>query len=532
MRYLNKELGKPKSMKLRPASRQLEADVVIVGGGITGAVIARELSRYKVDTVLVEKGGELSAGQTKSTLGNIYTGLNMVGSLILKSVLLPPGTPLTALYDPDSAKVKWCEEGFGEWDQVLKDLDIKHEYLPLHFVAKDEDQIQDLKAMRDLGRRIGGIYADFKEVNREEILAREPNVNRDVVAGLYAEGHMIELYPPEATIALVENAEQNGLKVMLNAEVTGISRNGEYQIVQTAKGPIKARFVVNAAGGYADKVAKMVEDIDWGLQYRKTQFIILDKHVGRLLNGVVRFPNKPGLIQVVMRREDNILIECGPYELTPSSEDTETDSQLVANTMAMARNLVPSISEKDIINAFTGVRVFNTRDVEDHIVEFSKVNPRFLNVVIRLPGLIGALPMGRHVVGMLADHGLKLVRKPDFNPYRKAIPRFHELSDDERRELIAKDPRFGHVVCRCETVTEGEIVEAIKRGARTEEGIKMRTRAGMGRCKRGFCGPRVISILARELNISPLEVTKRSIDSPFLLFRSKDLLHKKEAKVS
>ena len=200
--------------------------------------------------------------------------------------------------------------------------------------------------------------------------------------------------------------------------------------------------------------------------------------------------------------------------------------------MAMARSLVPRLSERDIINTFTGVRVFNTRDVEEHIVEFSKVNPRFLNVAIRLPGLIGALPMGRHVVGMLADHGLELIRKTDFNPYRKAIPRFHELSDDERRELIAKDPRFGHVVCRCETVTEGEIVEAIKRGARTEEGIKMRTRAGMGRCKRGFCGPRVISILARELNISPLEVTKRSVDSPFLLFRSKDLLPKKEAKVS
>jgi glycerol-3-phosphate dehydrogenase len=190
--------------------------------------------------------------------------------------------------------------------------------------------------------------------------------------------------------------------------------------------------------------------------------------------------------------------------------------------------LVPSISDDDIINTFTAVRVFNTRDVEEHIVEFAKTNPRFLNVSIRLPGFIGALPMARHVAEMLFEAGLQLKARPDFNPYRKAIPRFRDMSDDERRELISKNPLFGHVVCRCETVTEAEIVEAIHRGAITEEGIKMRTRAGMGRCKRGFCGPRVINILARELNISPLEVTKRSVDSRFLLFRSKELLEKRQ----
>jgi len=531
MRYPNEECLKNKNLKLRPDRRQLEADVVIIGGGITGAAIARELSKYKVNTILVEKGGELCAGSTKATLGNIYRGLYMLGSLILKSVLLPPGTPLSALYDPNGLKMKWCEEGFKEWPQVLNDLDIKHTYLPLHFVAITEDQVQDLNKMRDLGRRLGGIYANFQEVNREQILEREPHVNKDVVAGLYAEDNIIEIFPPEAAIALVENAVQNGLKVMLNAEVTGISKNGEYQIVQTVKGPVKARFVVNAAGGYADKVARMVEDIDWGLQYRKTQFMILDRRTKGLVNGIVRFPNKPGLIQVVMRREDNILIECGPYGLTDNCEDTETHSQLVADALAMAKNLVPSISQNDIINTFTGVRVFNTRDIEEHIIEFAKVNPRFLNVVIRLPGFIGALPMARHVVEMLSEAGLKLTVRPDFNPHRKAIPKFRDLSDEERRELISKNPLFGHVVCRCETVTEGEIIEAINRGAITEEGIKMRTRAGMGRCKRGFCGPRVIHILARELNISPLQVTKRGVDSPFLLFRSKGLLQKSVGKV-
>jgi glycerol-3-phosphate dehydrogenase len=325
-------------------------------------------------------------------------------------------------------------------------------------------------------------------------------------------------------MALAENAVQNGAKIMLEAEVTGISRNGGYHVVQTRKGSIKTNLIVNAAGGWADKIADMGGSRDWGLQFRKTQMMILDKHVNKLVKGMVRWPNKPGLIQVVQRREDNILIECGPYELTDRPDNTATVRQDVINGMAMAKALVPILSEKDIINSFTGVRVFNTRDLEEHIVEFASNNPRFLNVIIRLPGIIGALPMSRHVVRMLADAGLKLSNQPDFNPYRKAIPRFSELSDTERNRLIAKDKRYGHVVCRCETVTEGEVVEAIRRGARTEEGVRMRTRAGMGRCKEGFCGPRVLSILARELEIPVTEVTKRGDGSRFLSYKSKELL--------
>jgi glycerol-3-phosphate dehydrogenase len=229
-------------------------------------------------------------------------------------------------------------------------------------------------------------------------------------------------------------------------------------------------------------------------------------------------------LDLVQRREDNILIECGTYDPTDRPDDTYTIREDVIKSMEMAKTIIPSISEKDIINTFTGVRVFNTRDVEDHIVEFHPSNKKFLNVMIRLPGIIGAFPMARHVVGMIEEAGCKLVKKDDFHPYRKTIPRFRDLSDEVRNRLIGNDPRYGHVVCRCETVTEGQIVEAIKRGASTEEGIRMRTRAGMGRCQGGFCGPRVVKILARELKIPVTEVKKRSLDSPLLLCRSKELL--------
>ena len=481
-----------------------EADVVIIGGGITGAAIARELSRYEVETVLVERAGELAAGQSKVTLGNIYTGLNMVGSMVLKSVLLPPGTPLTDLYNPTTLLEKWSEQGFNDWSPVLQELDIKHSYEPLLIVAITEEQVEDLKKYVVLGRSIGGIFADFKEVGREEILAMEPNVNRDVISGLYATNHVIDIFPPEVVMAMAENASQNGVKILLNAEVTGISQEGSRLVVETAQGPIKADFVVNAGGGWADSIADMVGGRDWGLQYKKTLLMILDRRLKGLLKSMVRLPNKPGLLQVVQRRDDNILVECGTYDFTDHPEDTGTIGEDVHKAMAMAQSIIPSLSENDIISTFTGVRVFNTRTIEDHIVEFSPTNPRFLNAIIRLPGIIGALPMSRHVVTMLAEAGLELRSKSEFNPYRKAISRVRELSNEARNSLIAQDLRYGRVVCRCETVTEGEIAEAVTRGAITLDGVKFRTRASMGTCQGNFCGPKIASILARELG-QPLE---------------------------
>jgi glycerol-3-phosphate dehydrogenase len=507
----------------------LEAEVVIIGGGVTGAAIARELSRYQSGTVLVEKGGELCAGQTKGSLGNIYTGLNLVGSMILKSVLLPPGTPLTELYHPHTLHTKWCEEGFREWESVLNELDIKHRYVPLTIIAKDENQIKNLKKIRDLGWQLGGMYADFEQIDREEILTREPNVNPEVMTALFASRHVIDIFPPEVAIALAENAVENGCKVLLNTEVIGISQSGLHQIVQTSRGSIKTNFIVNAACGWGDKISDMAGGgRDWGLQYRKTVMIILDTRCKGLVNGMVRWPNVPGRLDLVQRREDNILIECGTYDPTDRPDDTYTIREDVIKSMEMAKTIIPSISEKDIINTFTGVRVFNTRDVEDHIVEFHPANKKFLNVMIRLPGIIGALPMARHVAGMLQEAGCKLVIKDDFKPYRKAIPKFRDLNDEMRNSLIEKNSLYGHLVCRCETVTEGQIVEAIRRGGSTEEGIRMRTRAGMGRCKGGFCGPRVVKILARELNIPVTEVKKRSLDSPLLLCKSKELLLRNE----
>ncbi len=493
-----------------------QADVVIIGGGITGAAIARALSRFTLETVLVERAGELAAGQSKVTLGNIYTGLNMVGSMVLKSVLLAPGTPLKGLYKPATLLERWSEQGFKDWPPVLDELGVRYNYQPLLIVAITEDQIKDLRKYVTLGRAIGGIFADFREMNRQEILDLEPNVNKNIVCGLYAADHIIDIFPPQVVLALAENASRNGTKILLDAEVTGVAQEGDYQVVETTRGRIRTRFIVNAAGGWADRIADMGGGRDWSLQFKKTLLMILDRRLRGVLKGMVRLPNKPGLLQVVQRRDDNILIECGTYDATDRPDDTGTLREDVDKAMAMAKMIVPPLSERDIISTFTGVRVFNTRDVEDHIVEFSPGNPRFLNVVIRLPGIIGALPMSRQVVRMLADAGLEMNKKVTFNPSRSAIPRVRQLSQGQRNALIAHDPRYGHVMCRCETVTEGEIEEAIRRGAATLDGVKFRTRAMMGTCQGNFCGPGIASFLSRALG-QPLDrITKKGSESGYV----------------
>ena len=498
--------------------KSLEADVVIIGGGMTGTAIARELSKYELNTILIEQSGDLCAGQTKATLGVLYKGLIMLQSMMIKTVLAPHLPP----YEPHTFKMKWSEEGFlKDWPQWLKELEIKHKYLPVLIVATDDEQLKALEAIWELGQNIGGLYADIKRVSKSEILAVEPHVTPNVIAGLFAEGHAIDVFPPELAIAAAENAVQNGVKMMLNTKVTGVISNGNDQSIETSMGSIKAKFIVNAAGKYADKVADMGGARDWDLQFLRTQIIMIDRRGKGLVNTVLNFPATPGVIEVVMPRDESIMVQCGTYDSTTDREDIGTSREGFLKGMSIAKRMVPEISEKDIIRSFVGVRAFNTRDLEDHIVEFSKTNPKFLNVVIRLPGLIGAPPMARHVVKMLADAGLDLNRNPDFNPYRKAISRFKDLSHSERSKIIAQDEKYGKIVCGCEMITEGEIIEAIKRGARTKDGIKMRTRAGMGRCQSNFCGPRIIDILSRELNISATEVRKNTVDS-YLLLRNKE----------
>lgn len=498
---------------------KFETQVLIVGAGTTGAAIARELSKYKVDVILVDKKEDVGQGETKASHGFIYSGgLTAAGSLVMKSVMLPSGQ---TAFDPHSRKTRMEMDSFKEFPSLAKELDVELTHDRRIMVAKDEQDLKMLKAAEEICKAMEAVTT---WLDRDGILEMEPYIAKDVITGIADYDHQLSVYPWDWAIALVENSKQNDVRVMLLTEVLGIKPLEGGFIVYTNRGPIRTEFIIDAAGPYADKVAQMAGVCDFGLTCTRSQMLILDKKVS-LLNQSVSLAPKPGKVRTLRRTiSGNIQTICSEYYPVNDPEDTTTLMSWTDQSIAGAQEIIPSISKKDITTSYVGVRVFNTRDPEEDILEPSKGNPRFINAVIRLPGVSVTPAAAKYIVEVLGNQGLHLVRKPDFNPRRKSIPKINKLSDEERNKLIKQDPRYGHIVCRCEEVSEGEIIEAIRRGARTVTGVKYRTHAGMGRCQRGFCGPRVLEILARELDLPMTEITHDGGLSRVLLYRSKELL--------
>jgi glycerol-3-phosphate dehydrogenase len=503
----------------------METQVVIIGGGIMGTMLARELSQYNVDVILLEKNADVATGvSTKGGGGMIYSPLDFSwgSSTILKSIAKETkSTESTS--EAEKKKEQIIIEGRKVWNNLWDELDIDYIKFPRFMIlAMSEDDLPGLKVMEEIAQARSYNYT---KLSKQDILSLEPHVSKDVVAGLADDkADYRQVHPWEPAIALAEVARQNGVKIMCNAEVTGFSKGNGFQIVETAKGPIKTEFIINAAGAYGAHVASMADVCDFSLQYFRGHTIIADKNVGEMVKSWITTVPRPGIMKGVQPTPSGNLYVGLTYKQVQDPSNTAVDRAELEEAFARGKSILPALSRKDVITYYVGMRVFSARDPEEYIVEYAPKNPRFISTIPRLPGNAPAPAMAKMVTGMLADSGLQLTRKDDFNPYRKGIPRFSKLSSEERKELIAKDPRYGHVVCRCETITEGEIVEAIKRGATTVDGVKFRTRAGMGRCQGGFCGPRVVDILARELNISPTQVTKRGGDSRLLLYQSKELL--------
>jgi len=477
-------------------------DVVIIGAGIAGAAIARELSRYQAQVVLVEKEAEVSFGSTKASTAIIHPGFPVAGA---------------------SLKTKLILEGNQIFEHLAEELDITFEKLGELTIAKNKDELESLRKLKDVGQASG--IPRLEMVDRQKLQYMEPNITKDAIGALYAPTAAIVL-PFEVTIALAENAAQNGVKILLNTEVTDIARlqNGNL-MVRTNKGNIKTKFVVNAAGLFADHVASMVGANDFTIIPHKGEEYLLDKRVDNLINRPL-FPMVDWSL-VIPTVDGNIVLGT-TYSRVENRHDLATTRSGFERIFGIAQQLVPALSPTDTIRSFAGLRAMNSR-TSDYIIESVDREPEFINVVLGSPGITSAPAVAKLVVEILVGQGFNLVENPHFNPERIHIPRFSECSDREKKALIAKDSQYSHVVCRCETVTEGEIVEAIRRGARTIDGVKYRTRAGMGRCQGGFCGPRVIQILARELNIPVTEVTKRGHDSNVLLFENKQILRERKS---
>jgi glycerol-3-phosphate dehydrogenase len=501
----------------------METQVLIIGGGIMGTAVARELSQYRVDVILVERKADIAMGASKCAAGALYSPLDFcwLSSLILKSIAKQTeGTVST--HEAEVMKEKLAIDGAKIWQTLVHELDIDYiEYPHMLVLATSDDDLKKLKVIEEMAQARS---IDYTRLSKQDILSLEPHLTKDIIAGLcdYKTRNK-RVHPWELVIGLAEVARQNGVKFMLNTEVTGFSKRNGFQIVETTSGPIKTEFIVNATGPNGANVAALADACDFSLQYFKGHTIIGDKNVGGLIHGWIQNVPSPGILRSVDYLPSGNLFVGTTYGDAPDPYASETERASLDELLARGQSLLPELSRKDVIAQFAGTRVFSARDPEEYIVEYAPKNPRFINTIIRLPGVAPSVAIAKNVVGMLDDHGLQLTRKDDFNPYRKRIPQFSKLSDEERKKLIAKDPRYGHVVCRCETITEGEIVEAIKRGATTVDAVKFRTRAGMGRCQGGFCGPRVVEILSRELKICPTEVTKHGNNSRLLLYRAKEL---------
>lgn len=475
-------------------------DIAIIGAGIMGTFIGRELSRYNLKIVLLEKDNDVSNGTTKANSAIIHAG-----------------------YDAEagSNKGKFNALGNPMFDKVCEELYVPFKRVGSLVVAFNEEDMNTLKDLYNNGIELG--IPGMEIINEDKVREMEPNLSDEIVGALYAPTAGI-VSPYELAIALAENAVENGVELRLNNEVLDIKRNKDGYKIVTNEGELAAKYIVNCAGVYADKINNMVASQGFTITPRRGQYYLLDKSAGRTVTRVIfQCPTPMGKgVLITPTVHGNILV--GPdSEDIEDKELTETTADRMAYVRESANKACAKIPFNKVITSFSGLRAEASGG--DFIIEESNEAKGFINVAgTKSPGLSAAPAIAKYVVELIENMVGNLQEKADFNPRRREVIRFDELSDEEKAEVIKKDWRYGRIICRCENITEGEIVDIIHRkvGATTVDGIKRRARPGMGRCQGGFCGPRVMEILARELGKDISEIVKNSKQSYIITGETKE----------
>lgn len=474
-------------------------DVVIIGAGVVGGMIARELSRYDLKVCILERKNDVAMGATRANSSIVHAGFDA---------------------EEGTLKAKLNVQGSEMMEKVAEELGVKYRRNGSLVIGFGEEDRAELLKLLERGRSNG--VRDLRILEKEELHALEPNLSDNVECALYAPTGAI-ICPYELTIAAIGNAMDNGVELIRNFEVSDIRKADQYYEVSSVDAAsIQAHVVINAAGVYSDKVAEMVGDTSFTVHPRRGEYILLDKECGGLVSHTIfRTPSKMGKgILVTPTVDGNLLTGPTSVDMT-DKEDTATTAEGFDKIIKEALENVSGIPFGKTITSFCGLRAVGSTG--DFIISVPVEG--FINVAgIESPGLSASPAIAEYVAEIVKEQGIELTANADFNPYRAPAHHFREASLEEKKAIIQKDKSYGRIVCRCEGITEGEILAAIRTNPKAcdLDGVKRRTRAQMGRCQGGFCSPHIVEMIARELNIPIEKVTKSGGNSFVNVSRTKE----------
>lgn len=475
-------------------------DVIIIGAGVSGAAAARELSRYKLNICVLERDEDVCCGTSKANSGIVHSGYDA-----------EPGSLMAEL------NVKGCEQ----MEALSKELDFAYKNTGSLTVSTTEEGPEALQKLYERGVKNG--VKGLRILNREEVHEMEPNLSDEVNAALYAPTAGI-VCPFGLNIAMAENACTNGVEFKFDTEVKNIRKLENGFSIETSKGNFETKYIVNAAGVYADVFHNMVSEKKLHITPRKGEYMLLDKSAGKHVNATIfALPNKFGKgVLVTQTAHGNLLVGPTATDLE-DKEGVNTTAEGLGEVREKSQYTVKDIPFRKVITSFAGLRA--VEDGMDFVIGEAENAPGFIDCAgIASPGLTSSPAIGQRIAEIIKEK-LQPEENPDFDPVRKGIKNPAALSLEERNELIKKEPAYGNIICRCEMISEGEILDAIRRplGAKSLDGVKRRTRAGMGRCQAGFCSPKTMEILHRELGIPMEEITKAGGESKLIEGTNKNL---------
>ena len=479
-------------------------DVCIIGAGITGAMTARKLAKYDLSVAVLEGAGDVAMGATKANSAIVHAGFDA---------------------EEGTLKAKLNVAGCAMMPAETDELDVPFSMCGSLVCAYSDEEMLHLEKLLARGNANG--VPSLRIVTREELRAMEPNISPDAVAALWAPTAGI-VCPYELCIAACEHAAVNGTQFYLNFRVNSIKKEDGIFVISDGEKTVYAKYLVNACGVHSDEIAQIAGEENFPMRIipRRGEYMLLDRAEGGAAEHVLfSCPSANGKGILVSPTVDGNLILGPTAAAIDDPDDTATTDAGLALVQTGARHLVPTVNTRAVITQFSGVRptpVGADGDItkSDFYIHISEQIPGLLHLAgIESPGLASSPAVGEYAVELLASMGLALKERADYKAGRPEKIRFRELTDEERSAVIAKNPLYGKIICRCETVTEGEIVDAIHRplGARDLDMVKRRTRAGMGRCGSGFCSPRTVEILARELGVPMDEITKCGGSSVILI---------------